>query len=74
MGLVLELKSNGSIYVGDTKIEIAIKQQYKCGVCGEKRAVTLYFEGPREVLILRGELVEVGGKDGARPKTTRRHR
>ena len=68
MGLVLELKPNESIYVGDTKITIAVdKNQHKNR---ERKPVKLYFDGPRDTLILRGKLVE---REDSKPKTTQRH-
>ncbi len=70
MGLVLTLKPGKSIYVGDTKIQIAAERNLHKD--RKRKPVKLFFEGPDEVEILRGELVE--GEDGARPKTTRRHR
>lgn len=70
MGLVLTLKPDESIYVGDTKIMIAAERNLHKN--RERKPVTLYFDGPRDTLILRGKLVE--GEVDARPKTTRRHR
>ncbi len=70
MGLVLTLKPDESIYVGDTKIEIATERNLHKN--RERKSVKLYFDGPRDTLVLRGKLVE--GEDSGRPKTTRRHR
>lgn len=70
MGLVLTLKPDESIYVGDTKIMIATERNLHKN--RERKPVTLYFDGPRNISILRGKLIE--GEDGARPKTTQRHR
>ena len=56
MGLVLTLKPNEIIYVGDTKIQIAEdKVPYRNKT---RRSVKLFFEGPSDVPIFRRKVLE----------------